>query len=138
MSTPKTDAPSIQDVMLPLNSFPVASPNDLFKTTLDKMAEARLGCVCVIDDENKLLGVFTDGDVRRMLLTNQKPLSAIFSDDVADHMTHDPVTIAQDASLHDAVALMEMKQVWDLPVIAHKKLVGLLHLHPVVNVLLNR
>ena len=137
MSTPATDLPALRDVMLPLGAFPAVSPKTLFKEALDAMGAAKLGIVCVVDADGKLLGVFTDGDIRRKLLKIQKPFSAFFADDVSNHMTANPLTVQADAPLSDAVAAMESKSVWDLPVVdASGKLVGLVHLHPVVKALM--
>jgi CBS domain-containing protein len=137
MSIRVTDLPALRDVMLPLGKFPAISPKTLFKEALDAMAEAKLGVVCIVDKEGKLLGVFTDGDIRRKLLKIQKPFSAFFADDVSNHMTRDPLTVRDTATLVDAVAAMESKSVWDLPVTdADGNLVGLVHLHPVVKALM--
>lgn len=137
MSTLATDLPALRDVMLPVGSFPAMPGTSLFKDALDAMAGARLGIVCVVDSEGKLAGVFTDGDIRRKLLKVQKPFSAFFADDIADHMTRNPLTVSEDASLAVAVGVMESIQIWDLPVVdGDGVLKGLVHLHPVVKALM--
>ena len=68
----------------------------------------------------------------------QIPLSAFFIDDAIKYSAPNPVVISQSNSLYEAHALMGKKQVWELPVVDNNKLVGLLHLHPVVDALLNR
>lgn len=134
MSTPTN--PALTDVMLPLDQFAVVAPRTLFKVALEEMRRFRLGVVCVAQD-GKLQGVVTDGDIRRQLLTHQKPFSALFADDVSVHMTTAPLSIAPGRSLADAVAMMEDSRVWDLPVVdADGQLLGLLHLHPVVKALM--
>ena len=86
-----------------------------------------------------LVGVFTDGDLRRKLLNSQKPSAAFFVDDVVDHMFENPFTVTPSDSLHTAIQLMEEHQVWDLPVVDYtQSLVGLLHLHPAVKALLHQ
>lgn len=101
------------------------------------MSEFRLGIACIVDDSGLLLGIFTDGDLRRKLLNTQKPIASFFVDDVLDHGTHSPLTINESDSLSAAIELMELHQVWDLPVVNHSSnLVGLLHLHPAVKALL--
>ena len=127
----------VRDAMLPLGRFPVVPPSMFLKPALEEMGRARLGIVCISDTDGVLAGILTDGDIRRQLLKIQKPFSSFFSDDVIDHAVRSPVTVFEDASLWEAVDLMEAKQVWDLPVIDHNgKLTGLLHLHPVVQALL--
>jgi arabinose-5-phosphate isomerase len=68
----------------------------------------------------------------------QKPLSAFFIDDCIDHAILSPIVANSEFTLETAVEIMRNKQIWDLPVIDNNnKLVGLLHLHPVVEALLN-
>lgn len=127
----------VRDAMLPLGRFPVVPPSMFLKPALEEMGRARLGIVCISDADGALAGILTDGDIRRQLLKIQKPFSSFFSDDVIDHAVRSPVTVFEDAPLWEAVDLMEAKQVWDLPVVDHNsKLAGLLHLHPVVQILL--
>ncbi|WP_375450205.1 CBS domain-containing protein [uncultured Devosia sp.] len=134
----KTDAFLVCDVMLPLGRFPVTPPSTFLKSALEEMGKMGLGIVCVADADGKLAGILTDGDIRRRLLKVQKPFSSFFSDDVIDHAVKGPATVRDGAPLSEAIDLMETKQVWDLPVIGdNDTLVGLLHLHPVVQILLN-
>ena len=101
MSTLRTDGLRVSDVMLPLDRFPVVPKTMYLKSAMEEMGKRRLGIVCVVDDAGKLAGVFTDGDVRRKLLSVQKPFSAFFIDDVIDHAVLDPLTISASASLMD-------------------------------------
>ena len=127
----------VRDVMLGLNEFPVISEKVILKEALEAMGKTRLGIVCVTDTSDKLVGILTDGDIRRKILKIQKPLSALFIDDALDHAILSPVVILQSESLIDAILLMDKKQVWDLPVVdKQNKLVGLLHLHSAVQTLL--
>ena len=137
MSMLKTDV-TVADVMLPIDRFPCVPSRELFKQALEKMNEKKLGIVCILNPSGKLLGVLTDGDIRRNLLTDQKPLAALFVDDALEHAELMPLTVLPQLSLALAVQIMEEKQVWDLPVVdSAKTLVGLLHLHPAVKALLS-
>jgi len=128
----------VKDVMLSLYKFPVVRENLFFKEALDVMIEKKLGIACIVDHDQHLKGILTDGDIRRKLLKIQKPLSALFVDDCIEHAILSPVVISPVSSLKDAVDIMEQKQIWDLPVVdSNGKLVGLLHLHPVVQALLH-
>ena len=103
------------------------------------MGKFRLGIVCVVDENEKLLGIVTDGDIRRKLLKVQKPMSAFFIDDVIKHSIKNPITVQPETSLKTAVELMGDKQIWDLPVVdGDGKLKGLLHLHPAIKKLLGQ
>lgn len=128
----------VKDVMLTLDKFPVVRPNLYFKDALEEMGRSHLGIICITNDSGDLVGIFTDGDVRRKLLEVQKPFSAFFSDDIIQHAIKFPLTTKENATLPEAVDFMAEKKVWDLPVINDEhKLVGLLHLHPAIKVLLS-
>lgn len=127
----------VKDVMLPLNRFPVIGKTIILKEALDEMNNLHLGIACIVDDNNKLLGILTDGDIRRKLIKVQKPLSSFFVDDALIHAIQSPVTSKPDDTLDYAVEVMENKKIWDLPVVDNQGiLVGMLHLHPVVEALL--
>lgn len=129
----------VKEVMLPFGKFPVIGQTVILKEALEEMSKHRLGIACIVNEEKKLLGIFTDGDVRRQLLTVQKPFSAFFIDDTLDHAVKSPLTSSPDDTLEDVIKLMGSKQIWDLPVVdSSNKLVGLLHLHPVVEALLKK
>ena len=111
----------------------------LLKEALEEMEKYSLGIVCIVDSENKLSGILTDGDIRRKLLKVQKPFSAFFVDDASIHSISKPVCCKANNSLYTAVSIMGEKKIWDLPVIdKDQKLLGLLHLIPAVKALLDR
>lgn len=129
----------VKDVMLQPGNFPIVSPAIYLKEALEEMGRSGLGILCVTDEEGILIGILTDGDIRRKLLNIQKPFSAFFIDDVIDHAILTPKVVNSETSLREAIKTMEEKQVWDLPVIDNNgKLAGLLHLHPAVKALLGR
>jgi len=127
----------VSEVMLSLELSPIIGERVILKEALERMGESRLGITCIVGENNLLLGIMTDGDIRRKLLKVQKPLSSFFIDDALEYSIRTPTTVKQDVLLRDAVLLMEQKQVWDLPVIdGENRLVGLLHLHPAIQSLL--
>ena len=71
-----------------------------------------------------------------MLSNVQKPLAALMSDDVIVHAMKTPATVTASTSLQDAIVFMGEKQIWDLPVVDHGKVRGLLHLHPAINAII--
>ena len=123
----------VEDVMIPLGNFPAVAQKTILKEALTEMGEANLGLVCIINDKKELLGLITDGDLRRKLLKVQKPFSAFFIDDAIVHAKQNPITCGPEDNLKEVVQLMGEKQIWDLPVVKKDNLlVGLLHLHPAV------
>ncbi len=136
MSTRKNDI-LVSEVMMPTERFPVIEETTIFKVALEEMGRTNIGIACIVDADSKLLGILTDGDIRRKLLKVQKPFSAFFVDDALDHAIISPMTTKPSDTLKDAVILMEEKQIWDLPVVNDQGiLAGLLHLHPAVQALL--
>lgn len=137
MSIQRNETMLVRDVMLPPDRFPVIDERIILKEALEAMGKFHLGIACIVDDRNKLLGILTDGDIRRKLLKVQKPFSAFFVDDALDHAIRSPVTTSPTDSLIHAVNVMEKKKIWDLPVVDDRgNLVGLLHLHPAIQALL--
>ena len=120
----------VSDVMIGLEFFPSIGKNSLLKEALDQMLKSKKGIVCLTNDDNIVEGVFTDGDLRRLILKTHKPLSAFFMDDCIEHATLKPKTISPDLPLEDAIKVMTEKKVWDLPVVSDRgNLLGMLHLH---------
>jgi DeoR family transcriptional regulator, catabolite repression regulator len=126
----------VGNVMLSTLEFPSVLGDTILKEAFEKMDSFGLGIVCVVNNKDELLGVITDGDIRRKLLTIQKPLPAFLIDDAVNQAIKKPITISSNLTLVEAVRLMEKKQVWDLPVVDNGKLVGLLHLQTAIKALL--
>ena len=128
----------IKSVMLNINKTPILLSDAIFKDVIDKMNEFKLGIVCIINDNSKLIGILTDGDIRRRLIKSQKPISALFLDEAKKYCVKDPQIVKPEMKLVDAVKLMGEKQIWDLPVTdSNNKLIGLLHLHTAISKILN-
>ena len=135
--TQMTEKILVKDVMIGMDKVPVVFSDTFLKKVLEDMGSYRLGIACVVDSSKKLLGIITDGDIRRKLISVQKPFSAFFVDDAIDHAIKNPTTSGPNDTLSDAVQTMKKLQVWDLPVVDnHGVLIGLLHLHPAVEALL--
>ena len=123
---------TVNEKMLALSKFPVLNAKDTLKKALDEMTNHRLGIACFTNENNELIGILTDGDLRRLLLTRQNPLPALLITPAIEFGHSTPTSIHGDQSLVEAASLMHDKQIWDLPVIdAEKKLVGLIHRHDV-------
>lgn len=100
-----------------------------FREVLEEMNNKGLGAVCVVDGP-KLVGMITDGDVRRLLLSTQKPLPHLFMTPVAEMMVKSPKTVTPTTSLEDCLALFEQHRFWVAPVVDQERnLLGMVHLH---------
>ncbi len=124
---------SLSDNIIKINKIPYVLDNVLFKEAIDSMNEHKLGIVCVVDKNNTLKGVFTDGDIRRKIIKIQKPFSALFVDDVLTHTNMKPITIYENKKIIDALKVMNKNKIWDLPVISKKGvLLGLIHMNSIL------
>ena len=128
----------VKDVMMNCDSFPVVNDRELLRETIIEMCNYGLGVACIVNTNNQLRGIFTDGDIRRLILKVQKPIAALFVDDVKDYCTKIYSSIKPDTDLKSAIIFMEELNIWDLPVVDDKdNLKGLLHLHPALKKLLS-
>jgi CBS domain-containing protein len=137
MSMSKNKLPELSDVMLKKHQFPIVNEKTILKQAIEEMNKWRLGIICVCNAKGQLMGIITDGDLRRKILNIQKPLPSLFLDDVIIHCIQSPQVISEKSSLIDVVDIMGSKGIWDLPVTDDENvLIGLLHLHPIVDALI--
>jgi arabinose-5-phosphate isomerase len=96
------------------------------KEAVAEMSSKRLGMTCVVDERERLVGVLTDGDLRRRLIDAADPLDGTAS----DGMTGSPATIAAGALATEALRLMEERKITSLPVVDEEhKLLGVIQIH---------
>ncbi len=111
------------------DDMPLVNKNAAMKEMILIMTSKRLGCVVIKDDKDKIAGIFTDGDLRR--LTEQK--QELFSYIAEDVMIKNPKSIAQSAVLDAALAIMEKHSISQLPTVdENQKLIGIIHLHDIL------
>jgi arabinose-5-phosphate isomerase len=128
---------TVNDVMIAMTATPQTKSTTMLKEALELMDKHRLGIVCITSADGMLDGIITDGDIRRMLNAVQKPIAALMSDDVINHAIRAPLTVSSATLLTNAIAMMGSKKVWDLPVVEEGKLLGLLHLHPAIEAIMD-
>jgi len=117
----------VKDLMLKdLELLPIAHENDTFLSTVDLISKKRLGCALVVNDENKLTGLLTDGDIRRVLL-RYPDVSVLTTKDI---MTKNPKIISGDDMATKALAFMEKYCITSLAVCdENNSPVGIIHIH---------
>ncbi len=129
----------IKDFIIDKSKFAVVNEKTILKETLEKMVFYKIGFACVVDKKNNLLGVITDGDLRRKILTNQKPWSALLNDDTITHCKSKPIIARENDSLKKTLDSFRKKQIWDLPVLDKKgKFIGIIHLNNILNTLMKK
>ncbi|MCD9030737.1 KpsF/GutQ family sugar-phosphate isomerase [Luteimonas sp. Y-2-2-4F] len=117
----------IADVMHVGEEVPSVGVDATLGDVLLEMSRKRLGMTAVVDADGRLVGLFTDGDVRRTLADERTDIRATR---IAEVMTRSPVTIGADALAAEAARLMETHKINALLVLdAERRVVGALNIH---------
>ena len=121
----------VENIMQPINEVAVVEQNDSLRKIVIEMTEKPQGAALVVDKQHQLLGIITEGDLRRSLAEG-KDIDKIT---VVDLMTSNPIAINIKSPLKDAMILMEDRksQISVLPVVNDdgKTCAGLLRLHDI-------
>ena len=107
---------------------PKVSEQETIRPIILEISSKRMGATAVVNENNKLIGIITDGDLRRMLEQN-KDVSHLLAKDI---MSKNPKTIDSDALAINAFHLMESNNITQLAVIQDEKYVGMVHLHDIL------
>ena len=107
------------------NELPIVGPGTSLKDVIIEISSKRLGCTAVIDDKSNLLGIITDGDLRRMLQKNAN-LNGIIATDI---MTRTPKKIEKDEFAVAALHQMQENNITQLVVMDGSQIAGFIHLH---------
>jgi len=116
---------NIQDVLISGNDAPVCSEKATLTEALVEISSKGLGMVAVVDANQALVGIFTDGDLRRTFASGND----IREMSIASVMTEDPTTISKDALAVTAVAKMQELKITSLPVVENNILIGVVTMH---------
>ena len=118
----------VEDLMHTGKAFPVVTEKTLMKVAIFEITSKRLGVTAVCNGEGHLVGVITDGDLRRAL----EKFSDVLHQEASEVMTRNPKWIEKDALAAEAVQRMEEYSITSLFVFdqpGDKKPVGIIHLH---------
>jgi arabinose-5-phosphate isomerase len=107
------------------NQLPIVKPTASLKDVILEISSKRLGCTAVAEDDKILLGIITDGDLRRML---QKDVN-IGTVKASDIMTKNPKSIEKYEFAVKALHMMQEKSITQLVVMEGNKVEGFIHLH---------
>ena len=109
------------------NGVPQVSPNDIMTQAIIEISQKMLGAAAVIDN-GKLVGIVTDGDLRRMLMKHPN-IEAVHVNEI---MTKSPTTIEKSAHVADALNIMQSKEISVLPVMENGRYIGMIHIHDII------
>lgn len=107
------------------NQVPMVSPSTPLKDVIMEISSKRLGATAVVDEEKNLLGIITDGDLRRML-QKESNIALIKASDI---MTRTPKMIDKDEFAVKALQIMQENNITQLVVKDGTRVAGFIHLH---------
>ncbi|WP_454667040.1 KpsF/GutQ family sugar-phosphate isomerase [Acinetobacter calcoaceticus] len=110
--------------------LPKVSPNTPMNQVLYEISNKRLGLTTIVDDEEHLLGIFTDGDLRR-LIDKQQGFDVNLP--VSEVMTKKPSTISQEARAVEALQQLNLKKISQFVVVDDQnKVIGVISMHDLI------
>lgn len=122
-------ARNVGDIMMTGEAVPSISPGSSMTTAIEKIDRHSLGVALITDIDNRLVGIITDGDLRRAL-SRKQDLSKMSVDQI---MSKEPHSARMDMPAYDALNTMERFQITVLPITDDQKRVkGVLHLHDIL------
>jgi arabinose-5-phosphate isomerase len=123
---------TVAELMLKGADIPLCRPADALIDVLHELSLKRCGCLLVADEQRRLMGIFTDGDLRRAIQSEgpdalRKPILQL--------MTESPKSISPEKLAFEAVKIMEedpARLITVLPVLERGKVVGLIRMHDIL------
>lgn len=121
---------AVKDLMHSGDSIPLVAPNEILREAVVKMSHGGFGALVITGNDHKLLGVFTDGDLRRFF---EKSKEVDLDIPISNVMTANPKRVTATRLAMEALKIMEDKAITSLPVVDNQdKVVGFLHLHDIL------
>ena len=105
------------------NALPLVNTTTLMSDVIVTMSVKGFGCIGVVDNNNHLLGIITDGDLRR----HMHP--ALLEQKAGDIMTVNPTTIEQTMLMNEALAIINESKITALFVVENSRPIGIIHIH---------
>ena len=113
--------------MLDTTKKPIVASDSMIKNVIIEISEKRLGVTAVIENE-KVIGIITDGDIRRMLNKTEN-ISGLTAQEI---MTKNPKTIKSTDMVSDALNILEYFSITQLVVVDNGEYKGVIHLHDIL------
>ncbi|GAA5221776.1 KpsF/GutQ family sugar-phosphate isomerase [Membranihabitans marinus] len=110
------------------HDVPKVYPSDNIEKAILEMTAKRLGATAVLNDNDDIIGIITDGDLRRMLMQPDFSLKK----SVVEVMSQNPICITEDEMATQALKLMQEKSITQLIVLEKNQYKGMIHLHDLI------
>lgn len=122
----------VKDVMQPVEKVPHCELGTSLLEAIAEISNSRVGAL-IVTDEDRLAGIFTDSDLRRLITQYQKQFSILLDKPVSSFTTKNPATIQTEALATEALRMFDAKRISRIVCMEGDKLVGLLSLHDLIN-----
>ena len=117
----------VSDLMHTGSEMPILEENSNMQRVLLEITSKRLGCVGFINQSRELIGMLTDGDLRRCLTLE------ILNKKAVEIMTKNPTTISKDVMASEAMKIMHDKKITNIFIVEDNKPIGVIHIHDLLN-----
>jgi arabinose-5-phosphate isomerase len=119
---------SVEQVMVGGDAAPKVLASTTMPDVIHEMSSKRLGMTCIVEADGTLQGVFTDGDLRRLMMT--RPPNAVLALTAGEAMSPNALTISRDVLAVEALRVMETHKITSVVVVNDARVVeGVVHLH---------
>ena len=118
----------VEDVLEPTDL--VVSPDTTLSEVILQITSNRMGVAVVLEEKERLIGIITDGDLRRMLMQGFENLKGVTARDI---MSSSPKTIDSNVLIQEALSTMKHNQITSLIVLSSGRYVGVVHMHQILN-----
>ena len=105
------------------NELPITKLNDKMSKALLVMTQKSFGCIGVVNNKKRIVGIITDGDLRR------KMNSKFFEKTASEIMTKNPTVADKNMLVVEAINLMNTKKITSLFICDKQKPIGIVHIH---------
>ena len=116
----------VTDIMHAGDAMPLVAPGEIMADVLITITAKRFGCAGVADPEGRLMGIITDGDLRRHMAPD------LLGSTAGDIMTESPVTVPPQSLVAEALAIMDDKAITSIFVVEDDKPLGIVHIHDIL------
>ncbi len=113
----------VADLMHVGDKMPLINIEKPLKEAVEEMTKKKKGCVGILDDEGDLVGVITDGDLRRHLSND------FYGQAIKDIMTPNPIVIAKEMLAVEATSMLNKMEITNIFIGVGRKPIGVLHIH---------
>ena len=121
----------VRDLMKREGELPLCQPEDRLVDLIVELSDKKCGCLLVTSKERELIGIFTDGDLRRAL---QADGPQALEKRISELMSPYPIVVSPDMLAHEAMQAMQAKRfVMVAPVVENRKVIGLIRMHDIIH-----